>query len=77
MTSTAPVPTHSDAHHDGGGQLLAGLSGLDVLPLWTRMEKLNPPSPAPKAIAHKWRLVVTMRSCHVREALLTRIENGM
>ncbi|ORY24552.1 RmlC-like cupin domain-containing protein [Naematelia encephala] len=50
-----PPPTHEvNIENDSQEQLLKDIETLDVQTLWTRMAKLNPPSPAPKAIAYKW-----------------------
>lgn len=51
----APPVAHSiEVPGDSQEKLLADIEQLDVQTLWTRMAKLNPPLPSPKAIAHKW-----------------------
>ncbi len=51
--------------NDTQADLLHDLSDLNVEPLWTRMAKLNPPLPAPKAIVHKWEYVPASSPVHV------------
>ncbi|RSH81656.1 uncharacterized protein EHS24_007836 [Apiotrichum porosum] len=51
----APPPaTTLSIANDNQEQLLEDIKAHNVEPLWTKMTKLNPPTPAPKAIAHKF-----------------------
>lgn len=51
----APPEAHTiDVIDDTPEKLLNDIKDVGVQTLWTRMAKLNPPTPAPKAIAHKW-----------------------
>lgn len=62
ITMTVPTsgPLSPPAAHtvtvpdDSQEKLLEDLPALHAEPLWAKMAKLNPPTPAPKAIAHKF-----------------------
>jgi gentisate 1,2-dioxygenase len=51
----AAPPLHElTIENDSQERLLEDIKAVNVEPLWTKMTKLNPPTPAPKAIAHKF-----------------------
>ena len=49
-----PQPFSGAIASDSQEALLEDIKGVNVQPLWTRMAKLNPPLPEPKAIPHKF-----------------------
>ena len=51
---TPPPQYEIDVVGDTQERLLDDIPSVNVLPLWTRMTRLNPPVPSPKAAVHKW-----------------------
>lgn len=51
---TPPPQYEVTVQDDCQEKLLIDVAKFNVEPLWTKMTKLNPPTPMPKAIAHKF-----------------------
>jgi len=54
-TPLTPPPAHTIAvENDTQEKLIEDIKAHNIEPLWTKMARLNPPTPEPKAIAHKF-----------------------